>query len=1179
MKIMRKRVGSLLLAVTMMITLLPVTVRADAITSTTPYVDEHGTEYTVTATPITDTTTTLDGTTTGGWYVAEGDVTIASGVIGNTVFLSGNVKLILADGCKLQTGSMVTSGATLTIYGQAGGTGELEANATNSTGAAIGGSNSPVTINGGTVTAMSTQGAGIGGGLNSSNCPVTINGGIVNATSHQGAGIGGGESGGNSPVIINGGTVTATSEYGAGIGSGSWGFNNHVTINGGIINATSTYGAGIGSGCGDSMSGTITISGGTVTATSTQGAGIGSGYGYLSSPTIKISGGTVIAKSTQGSGIGGGYDGVVEGVDHRATIEITGGTVTATGVSGADIGGGSGTTITITGGTVNAPSLSATPKGAVGAEVLRTHITLEGVSTVTEITSLTIDGTPSVPTDTFTDMNGKVYLWLPSSATVTAATAGKQDYEGLVTAGGVDGKLEDKTLPTVASITPSGVDASIDANIMITFSEAMNDTVAGAVSLDNGIGDLPIGTWDTDKKVYTVPYAGLDYSKVYTVTISGFQDAAGNAMTADTSHSFTTIAEPLTPSVSANSLTANKGGTASFNVSLGQGALAASDAAITVTNGSIASVSKNQITAPETVTVTGLAAGTTGITVIFNDPAGTIKNVAVTVLPELTGNTGSGGSSSSDSSSAPPEKKPDYPVTAELSVTAKAGKNGHATATISESVIADAIKRATAAAQSQGKAENGIGISVTVNLPKNTSSLDLVLTQSVLRQLVDAKVRQFEVNGQILTLDLDQEALRQLLSQSSGEVTVTIKPVTVTGVRNTYQITFTTVEDGKTVSITSLGSGRATLSIPCTPGKKEAAGYLYAVYVDAKGKSNRIPGSTYDANSGSMMCSTNHFSIYGVGYTEPSAKFIDIKAHWGKEAIDYVVGRGLFSGTSKTTFAPDAAMTRGLLVTALGKLAGVDVKAYTTNSFTDVKTESTSRPYIEWAYKEGIMQGIGNRQFAPDRAITREEIALIFTNYATFTGYKLPVTREATAYADASSIGSVYKAAVTAMQQAGIMMGGKDNKFNSQASVTRAEVAAMLHRYIKLTIDPTTTQGWTLNDAGQWFYFKDGKAFTGTQIIGGVKYFFETTGVLKTGWVEDGDHRRYYSGNKAAVDWLDISDKRYYFTKEGLMVFDKWLKIKGKWYYFYADGSMAKNAKVDGYEVDKNGVRKTNAIP
>lgn len=53
------------------------------------------------------------------------------------------------------------------------------------------------------------------------------------------------------------------------------------------------------------------------------------------------------------------------------------------------------------------------------------------------------------------------------------------------------------------------------------------------------------------------------------------------------------------------------------------------------------------------------------------------------------------------------------------------------------------------------------------------------------------------------------------------------------------------------------------------------------------------------------------------------------------------------------------------------------------------------------------------------------------------------------------------------------------------------------------------------------------------------------------------------------------NNKTYYFTKDGLMVSGRWLEIDGKWYYFYTNGSLARSTKIDGYEVDKNGVRKT----
>ena len=582
---------------------------------------------------------------------------------------------------------------------------------------------------------------------------------------------------------------------------------------------------------------------------------------------------------------------------------------------------------------------------------------------------------------------------------------------------------------------------------------------------------------------------------------------------------------------------------------------------------------------------TTLAPGTYLVRITANGTALASESQSITLTAFTGGSGGDGGSYAPDiPATIIPEQKPDQPMTATAPVTATRGANGTASATIPEKAITDAIAKAQADARAQGKTANGISVGLNVTMPKGATSLTAALTQNSLNSLVNAGVSWLELDGAPISLGLDLNALKEIQKQSSGDISITIAPATglskeakaLLGNRPVYSITISYVDkNGKTKTITSLDSGIATLSIPHTPGKNEAVGYLFGVYVDANGKAQRIDGSAYDANSGSLLIPTGHFSVYGVGYTAPSAKFTDIVTHWGKEAIDYVVGRGLLYGTSKTTFAPDTAMTRGMLVTALGRLAGVDVKAYTTNSFTDVKADSAFRPYIEWAYKNGVVQGIGNQQFAPDRAITREEIAVIFANYAKATGYKLPVTREATNYADASGIGSVYQTAVTAMQQAGIMMGGTGNKFNPKASATRAEVSSMLHRYIKLTIDPATAQGWAKNDAGQYLYYKDGKALTGTQTIDGAKYFFETNGTLKTGWVKDGDNWRYYSGNKAAMGWLDISDKRYYFTKNGLMVSGKWLKIDGKWYYFYANGALAKNAKIDGYEVDKNGVRKS----
>lgn len=818
----------------------------------------------------------------------------------------------------------------------------------------------------------------------------------------------------------------------------------------------------------------------------------------------------------------------------------------------------------------------------------------------------------------------------------------------------------DNTAPSVLSVTPSDSGVSIDGSITVTFNECMK-TSAGTVSLDGGASVLTGGAWSLNNTVYTAPYSGLSYHTAYTVTVSGFQDTAGNVMgSGSTPNIFTTADEPLLPSVTLDKLTLNKKGSAVFTLAFGQGTSAATGAAISVVDSNIAAVSSSYAVSPGAITVTGLAAGVTDIMVTFNDTTSTVRRITVTVQPvaptwpsgstfsasevtrtgavltwtaaqDVTAVTGyklyrdgteiatisgsayrfpvtglSAGTSysfriqagnadgiwttngpdilvttatpySGDSSSAntdgttvtiQPEKKPDQPIINEIIVTSVLDKYGHASVAVSEKSVIDAIEKAQAKAKAQGKTANGIGITVKVELSDTVKSVGITFTQHMLRSLIDAEVKLLSINGTLVSMSFDQEALKEIQKQSTGDVTISLTPSTVLSkkakalIRNrpVYNITISYIKDGKTLNITSLGMGSVTLSIPFTPGKREAAGYLYGVYVADNGKASRVSGSAYDTNSKSIIFDSSHFSIYGVGYTTPAAQLTDITNHWAKEAIDYVIGRGLLAKTTDTTFSPDTAITRGMLVTALGRLAGVDAKSYKTSSFIDVAMDQYYASYAEWAYKKGIISGNGTYQFNPDSALTREEIALIFSNYAKATGYILPVTREAIVTADADSISSSFRDAVKAMQQSGIMMSGAGDIFNPKASITRAEVSAMLHRYVKLTIDPATAQGWALNDAGQYLYYMEGKPLTGWQTLEGTQYYFEASGIRKVGWLK-----------------LDINNisKHYYFTSDGDMVSGKWLKLNGKWYYFYANGSLAVNTTIDGCKVNEYGVKET----
>lgn len=183
------------------------------------------------------------------------------------------------------------------------------------------------------------------------------------------------------------------------------------------------------------------------------------------------------------------------------------------------------------------------------------------------------------------------------------------------------------------------------------------------------------------------------------------------------------------------------------------------------------------------------------------------------------------------------------------------------------------------------------------------------------------------------------------------------------------------------------------------------------------------------------------------GSQQSAVVFTDTVNHWAKNDIDFAVSRGLFRGTSADTFSPEDAMTRGMFVTVLGRLATAEVKQYGQSRFVDVSNNAYYMGYVEWASENGIVSGIGNGAFAPNRPITREQLAVMMLNYAKTFGIPLPNVQEAMDFADNADISAYAKEAVKQMQMAGILSGKSGNRFDPKGTATRAEVAAVLHRF------------------------------------------------------------------------------------------------------------------------------------
>ncbi|MEG2583507.1 MAG: S-layer homology domain-containing protein, partial [Oscillospiraceae bacterium] len=228
---------------------------------------------------------------------------------------------------------------------------------------------------------------------------------------------------------------------------------------------------------------------------------------------------------------------------------------------------------------------------------------------------------------------------------------------------------------------------------------------------------------------------------------------------------------------------------------------------------------------------------------------------------------------------------------------------------------------------------------------------------------MEGKVSEFKIVSETANLTFDSKTLQEIQKQAGGDAVIDASKADVSklspkaqkeiGNRPVFNLSITG-KDGKNIS--DFGGGSATVSIPYTLKKGENPNNLQAYFVDAKGKLHKVT-STYDPVTKCMVFVTNHFSTYGIGYKKNAPKFKDIKKHWAKSDIEFVTARGLLSGTNKTKFSPNTAMTRGMFVTALGRLAGVNVRGYKKSSFTDMKSTDYFMGYVEWANKNGIVKG------------------------------------------------------------------------------------------------------------------------------------------------------------------------------------------------------------------------------
>ena len=181
--------------------------------------------------------------------------------------------------------------------------------------------------------------------------------------------------------------------------------------------------------------------------------------------------------------------------------------------------------------------------------------------------------------------------------------------------------------------------------------------------------------------------------------------------------------------------------------------------------------------------------------------------------------------------------------------------------------------------------------------------------------------------------------------------------------------------------------------------------------------------------------------------TEEAPNFSDVApSDWFCEDVTFAVEEGLFNGTSDTEFSPNISMSRAMLVTVLYRMAEASAP-YGGSTFTDVEEGQWYTDAVLWAAENGIVSGYGSGTFGVHDLVTREQLAAILYRYAAKQLFDVSASKDLAVFADCGSISSYAYDALSWANATGLISGRTETTLAPKGTATRAEVAAILHRF------------------------------------------------------------------------------------------------------------------------------------
>ena len=286
----------------------------------------------------------------------------------------------------------------------------------------------------------------------------------------------------------------------------------------------------------------------------------------------------------------------------------------------------------------------------------------------------------------------------------------------------------------------------------------------------------------------------------------------------------------------------------------------------------------------------------------------------------------------------------------------------------------------------------------------------------------------------------------QTIAPKTGFTTVKVQQRSSGGepAKPSFPVNISHSGDGVAKVDKSYASAGAKVTITVTPGRNATVQRI--TVTDEDGERLKLTENRDGTYSFTMPSGTAN--VY-VRFSGSGLPFADVPSgSWYYDDVAYVYDTGLMTGLTATAFGPNLSTTRGMIVTILWRMENEPAAKHGC-PFADVRRGSYYEQAIAWASENGIVTGFDAATFAPDRAITREQLAAILFRFAAYRGMDAVTLREnLSSFQDQAAISAYAVSALNWAVGEGLMQGTGD-KLEPTGNATRAQVAAMLRRFIQ----------------------------------------------------------------------------------------------------------------------------------